>query len=105
MLPVIVFGIAHICNADNRPNRRAVRVGYALFATALVLLVTGIVLTRLEGVIVVKDPAVRARRSTGRTSLTPLRGGLALRPAPPRRAAHQVEGRPALGGGGGGLRR
>ncbi len=59
IVPVVVFGFAHMKNAFNRPNRRAVKVGYALFATALVLLASGIVLTRLEGVIVVKDPAVR----------------------------------------------
>jgi hypothetical protein len=59
--PVVVFGILHLRNARNRPNRRAVRVGYALFATALVLLASGIVLTRIEGVIVVKDPAHAGR--------------------------------------------
>ena len=35
ILPVLIFGIAHIRNAYNRPNRRAVRVGYGLFAAAL----------------------------------------------------------------------
>lgn len=59
ILPVIIYGVIHIKNAHDRPNRRAVKVGYALFVTSLVLLATGIVLTRLEGVIVVKDPAVR----------------------------------------------
>ncbi len=59
VLPVIVFGIAHMRNAYNRPNRRAVMVGYGLFATALVLLVSGVVLTRIEGVVEVRDPAVR----------------------------------------------
>src|SRR3954447_6426919 len=48
VLPVIVFGIAHIYNAYNRPNKHAVRVGYALFAVSLVLLFTGIALTRLD---------------------------------------------------------
>ena len=57
--PVIWFGLAHMRNARNRPNRRAVKVGYALFGTALVLLLSGIVLTRIEGVITVNDPAVR----------------------------------------------
>ena len=57
--PVIWFGLAHMRNARNRPNRRAVKVGYALFGTALVLLFSGIVLTRIEGVITVNDPAVR----------------------------------------------
>ena len=59
VLPVVVFGVAHIRNAHNRPNRRAVRVGYALFAVALVLLFTGIVLTRLD-FFEVKNPRVRS---------------------------------------------
>lgn len=58
ILPVVVFGVLHIRNAHDRPNRRAVRVGYGLFATALLLLGTGIVLTRLEG-FEVRDPNVR----------------------------------------------
>lgn len=60
VLPVVIFGILHLKNARNRPNRRAVRVGYALFVTALVLLASGFVLTRIEGVIEVRDPAVRS---------------------------------------------
>lgn len=60
LVPVLVFGIAHIRNSHNRPNRRAVKAGYALFIVTLVLLASGIVLTRLEGVIVVKDQTVRA---------------------------------------------
>ena len=59
VVPVIWFGLAHMRNARNRPNRRAVKVGYALFGTAVVLLFSGIVLTRIEGVITVNDPAVR----------------------------------------------
>jgi hypothetical protein len=55
ILPVIIFGLLHLRNAYQRTNRRAVRVGYALFVTALILLASGIVLTRLEGVFVVKD--------------------------------------------------
>ncbi len=58
--PVLVFGVLHARNAYRRPNRRAVRVGIALLATALVLIASGVVLTRIEGVIVVKDPAVRS---------------------------------------------
>ena len=60
VVPVIVYGVIHIRNTHSRPNRRAVYVGYALFAVAVALLVSGIVLTRLEGVIVVKDETVRA---------------------------------------------
>jgi len=60
VVPVLLFGVGHWRRAHDRPNRRAVKVGYALFATALVLLATGVVLTRIEGVIEVKDPAVRS---------------------------------------------
>jgi len=60
VVPVVFFGIAHWRKAKDRPNRRAVKVGYALFTTALLLLASGIVLTRIEGVIVVKDPTVRS---------------------------------------------
>ncbi len=60
VLPVIFFGIGHFSNAYNRRNRRAVWVGCGLFTTALLLLASGIVLTRLEGIIVVKDPAMRS---------------------------------------------
>ncbi len=60
VVPTVVFGFVHMSNTYDRRNRRAVKVGYALFATALALLASGIVLTRLEGVIVIKDPAVRS---------------------------------------------
>src|ERR1043166_351798 len=59
VLPVIIFGILHIKNAHNRPNRRAVRVGYTLFAVALVLLFTGLALMRFD-FFVIKDPRLRS---------------------------------------------
>jgi tetratricopeptide (TPR) repeat protein len=61
--PVIGFGIGHIRNTYNRPNRRAVRAGYALFTASLVLLVSGFLLMRLDvyGVpFEVRDPGVRS---------------------------------------------
>jgi len=58
ILPVIVFGTLHLRNAWPRPNRRAVRAGIALFSCAIVLLASGLVLTRL-GVFEVRDPTVR----------------------------------------------
>ncbi len=70
--------------------------GYALFAVALVLLATGIVLTRLEGVIEVKDPTVRARGLLGPRRRA-ARRGLAVRAAPPGRQAHPLAGRPRAG--------
>ena len=60
VVPVLVFGIVHMRNTYDRRNRRAVYVGYALFATALVLLGSGFVLTRVEGIFEVKDPTVRS---------------------------------------------
>src|ERR1044071_8489631 len=48
VLPVVVFGAVHIKNAHNRPNRRAVKVGYALFAISLIVLITGLLLTRID---------------------------------------------------------
>lgn len=59
VVPVIVFGIVHIKNAHNRPNRRAVRVGYALFAVAIVLLVSGLALMRFDA-FSIKDPRLRS---------------------------------------------
>ena len=58
--PFIVFAATHARLGRGRPNRRAVKVGYALLATAVALLVSGIVLTRIEGVLVVKDPTTRS---------------------------------------------
>jgi tetratricopeptide (TPR) repeat protein len=59
VVPVIIFGIIHIKNAHNRPNRRAVRVGYALFAVAIVLLVSGLALMRFDA-FSIKDPRLRS---------------------------------------------
>jgi tetratricopeptide (TPR) repeat protein len=59
LLPFVVFGALHIRNAHARPNRRAVRVGYLLFAISLVLLLSGIALMRFD-FFVIKDPRVRS---------------------------------------------
>jgi tetratricopeptide (TPR) repeat protein len=59
VLPFVIFGVFHIKNAHNRPNRRAVRVGYALFAVSLVLLFSGIALTRLD-FFEIKNPTIRS---------------------------------------------
>ncbi len=48
VLPVVIFGILHIRNAHDRPNRRAVKVGYLLFATSLIALLSGLALTRID---------------------------------------------------------
>jgi hypothetical protein len=46
--PFLVFGSIHLRNAWNRPNRRAIRAGLALFAVANFVLLSGLVLTRVD---------------------------------------------------------
>ena len=58
ILPVVVFGVFHIRNAWSRPNRRAVRAGVALFTTSLLVLASGVLLTR--SLVDLKQPDVRA---------------------------------------------
>ena len=48
VVPLVAFGVLHWRTAHDRPNRRAVRVGQALFLTSLVLLLTGFVLLRVD---------------------------------------------------------
>ena len=57
--PFIVFGVVHMLNSWNRRNRRAVRVGYALFAVSILVLVTGVLLTRVVGLFELKQPQTR----------------------------------------------
>src|SRR5687767_5435155 len=59
LLPFIIFGAIHLRNADNRPRRRAVTVGYVLFAVSLVLLFSGLALMRVEG-FEIKNPNARS---------------------------------------------
>ena len=61
--PMILFGLLHMRNAYQRSNRRAVKVGFALFSTALILLISGFLLTRADFVLFkleVKDPLLRS---------------------------------------------
>ncbi len=59
VVPFLAFGIIHLFTARTRRNRRAVRVGYALFTASIVLLVTGLALMRI-GSFDLKQPATRA---------------------------------------------
>jgi hypothetical protein len=59
LVPFVLFGAFHLKNAYNRPNRRAVRVGYALLAISLAVLGTGIALMRFD-FFAIKDPRVRS---------------------------------------------
>ncbi|MAI41543.1 MAG: tetratricopeptide repeat protein [Candidatus Azotimanducaceae bacterium] len=46
IIPTIIFIFLHLRKAINRPNRLAVRLGLLLFLTVVLLLVSGILLTR-----------------------------------------------------------
>ena len=58
--PFIVFGLVHLRNTYNRKIRRTVRIGYALFFVCIAVLVTGILLVRLEGVFDLRNPTARS---------------------------------------------
>ncbi|MCI0748867.1 MAG: tetratricopeptide repeat protein [Verrucomicrobia subdivision 3 bacterium] len=59
LLPFIIFGALHIRNAYNRPNRRAVCVGYLLFTISVVVLISGVALMRVEG-FEIRNPNARS---------------------------------------------
>ena len=63
-LPVLVFGLLHLRNARGRPNRRAVAVGYALLLATLAVLITGLLLMRVDLFqfknLGLKDPRLRS---------------------------------------------
>ncbi len=58
IVPFIVFGVVHMKNTMHRRNRRAVKVGYALFAASIIVLITGLLLFRVGG-FELKQPATR----------------------------------------------
>ncbi len=47
--PFVIFGVKHMLYAKDRRNRRAVKVGYALFAISCIVLLTGLGLMRIGG--------------------------------------------------------
>lgn len=59
IVPFFVFAVIHIKNSHNRRNRRAVKVGYVLFAVSTAVLLTGVLLMRV-GVFELKIPSVRS---------------------------------------------
>ncbi|MCA9262658.1 MAG: hypothetical protein KDA60_02370 [Planctomycetales bacterium] len=50
ILPFLVFSLVHMRNTWKRKNRRAVAMGYGVFGASLVLLISGLLLTRAEPV-------------------------------------------------------
>ncbi|MFN0055821.1 MAG: hypothetical protein ACKV0T_27065 [Planctomycetales bacterium] len=57
--PFLTFGMIHLLTARNRRNRRAVRVGYALFLASIAVLVSGLALMRI-GPFDLTQPAARS---------------------------------------------
>ncbi len=63
VLPVVAFGLIHMRNTRHRPNKRARAAGFATFSAALITLVTGLVLMRVEIgslTLVINDATVRS---------------------------------------------
>lgn len=58
--PFLVFGLIHMRNTKDRKIRRTVRIGYALFAMCIVILLTGLALVRIEGILDLKHPTTRS---------------------------------------------
>ncbi|MFG0253660.1 MAG: hypothetical protein ACF787_00960, partial [Rhodopirellula sp. JB053] len=59
IVPTVGFGLVHMVRSRKRRNRRAVKIGYALFAVAIAILVTGLLLMRI-GSIAIVDPTSRS---------------------------------------------
>ena len=59
LVPFVVFGVVHMLASRKRRNRRAVKIGYALFSTGLITLITGLLLVRIEGFFDLQQPQTR----------------------------------------------
>jgi tetratricopeptide (TPR) repeat protein len=60
IVPLVVFGTVHLLTSRKRKNRRAIRIGYALFAVSLGVLITGLLLVRVSGLFDLKNPTARS---------------------------------------------
>lgn len=58
VFPAVVFGAMHMRNALTRPNFRAKRAGMTLYIIVLLLLISGLILTRFD-FFSIKDPFIR----------------------------------------------
>ena len=106
VVPTIVFGLVHLRNTYNRPNRQAVRAGWATFLAAILTFISGIALTRVDLGSFRLDLTNDAWRSAAYWAhVAAAHGLLDVRVAPTRRSTHQVEDRGEVGRRGRGLRR
>ena len=60
VVPFVSFSAFHLRLALRRRNRRAVHIGYGVFAGGLVVLGTGLALVRIPGLFDLKEPLLRA---------------------------------------------
>lgn len=60
LIPFLVFGLIHLFTSRKRKNKRAIRVGYALFAISLIVLGTGLLLVRVGDVFDLKHAMTRS---------------------------------------------
>ena len=60
IVPLVLFGLWHLKRSWSHPNRRAVKAGLALFTTSLLLLISGLLLMRLEGIVEVRSELWRS---------------------------------------------
>lgn len=60
IVPLAWFLVGHIPRVYRHKNRRAVRAGYGLMLAAILLIVTGVILMRVEGVIEINQPQIRS---------------------------------------------
>ncbi|MFK8013612.1 MAG: multiheme c-type cytochrome [Marinicellaceae bacterium] len=59
IVPFIIYGFIHIGNTRHRKNKRAIKAGYALFIISIVLLISGLLLTRGIPVVELKNVQLR----------------------------------------------
>ena len=59
VVPYLLFGVGHLVSTRHRKNKRAIRIGYALFGTGVAVLATGLLLTRAGG-LELKQPLGRS---------------------------------------------
>ena len=91
--PAVIYGALHLRRAIGRPNRLAVRLGLTLFACVLVLLGSGLALTRGFPLVELRDPVAREVAYWAHVA-TPLAAGWLF-------VLHRLAGRPirwAVGG-------
>lgn len=74
VVPFLVFGIIHMLNAKDRKIRRTVMIGYVLFTVCILVLLSGFMLLRIDGLFDLKNPTARSVTYWAHV-ITPMIGG------------------------------